>query len=125
MIRSNRILVRHKQATKLHVKRPTVEIVDFEAVTTYAVIPSVVGFSRPLSERETKFLADGERADDFRVFDSSSQLYAADDKLGVTGDIIFDHLGFDWRIVGAKTWGDGSRHNWYKIQKISLGGETK
>lgn len=123
MIRSNRTLHRHKYP--IPIKRPTTAIVDFETVETFEDIPPVFAFTRPLSDNETKFLADGQSADDFLVFDCATILYAADDKLGVKGDIIFNHKGFDWRIVGAKYWGQTTtRHNWYKIQKISIGGET-
>jgi hypothetical protein len=45
-------------------------------------------------------------------------LFAADDKLGVVGDIIVNHLGFDWRVIQAISWGPGTRHNSYQIQKF-------
>lgn len=124
MIRSNRILRQHKYP--IQVKRSQITKVDFETKEAFVDIPNVFGFTRPLSDNDTKFLSDGQRADDYMVFNSATILYAADDKLQIKGDIIFDHKGFDWRVVSAKYWGkDSSRHNWYRIQKISKGGQTK
>lgn len=118
MIRSNSILVGRKGP--LSVVRFIVTEVDFEQVTTPQPPFTVRANSRPLNNQETRFLAEGQRAESFRVINCSERLFTADDKLGVVGDIIQAHLGFDWRVVGAKEWGDGTRHNSYTIQKSQV-----
>lgn len=116
MIRSNTIFMRRK--TRLTVISHTVSVVDFENVTVELPSFTVPANTRPLNDRETKFLEEGQRAESFRVLNCSETLLTADDKLGVVGDIIQNHLGFDWRVVGSKPWGDGTRHNSYTIQNF-------
>lgn len=118
MIRSNSRLSRRK--IKLTVIRQTVSVVDFENVTVDEPPFTVPANTRPLNDRETKFLQEGQRAESFRVLNCSETLLTADDKLGVVGDIIQNHLGFDWRVIGNKSWGDGTRHNSYTIQNFRV-----
>lgn len=115
-IRSSRLLrnkKRHMQAVS------TVSVlVDHEYVSQLQPPRSIFASSRPLSKKETEFLRDGQRRDDYRMVNCDDKLFAADDKLGVIGDIIPNHLGFDWRVIQAIEWGDGDRHNSYQIQKF-------
>lgn len=116
MIRSNSILSRRK--TLLTVIRQVVSIVNFENVTVDLPPFTVPANTRPLNDRETAFLKEGQKAESFRVLNCSETLLTADDKLNVVGDIIQNLLGFDWRVVGSKTWGSGGRHNSYTIQNF-------
>lgn len=116
MIRSSRILAGRK--TTLNAVRETKELVDHEWVTTDDTPFAVFASSRPLTMQEAQMLLEGQRSDSFRVINCDDELFVADDKLGVVGDIIAGHLGFDWRVVGSTRWGAGDRHNSYKLQKI-------
>lgn len=115
-IRSSRIL-RHKKTRLTAVSFASVKI-DHEWVNTAQPARQIFASSRPLSKREVEFLREGQRRDDFRMINCDEKLFAADDKLGIIGDIIQNHLGFDWRVMQAIEWGSGNRHNSYQIQKI-------
>lgn len=116
MIRSNRILP-HKKV-RLQLVRVVSTFADAEFTNTEQPAVSILASSRPLSKKETEFLADGQRRDDYRMINCEDKLFATDDKLGVVGDIIANHLGFDWRVIQSIEWGDGTRHNSYQIQKF-------
>lgn len=118
MIRSSRILAGRKQ--RMTALRPDMQKIDHEWVEVGTVEFSIFASSRPLGMKEAQMLEEGQRSDEFRVINCDEELFAADDKLGVVGDIIPNHLGFDWRVVGSTRWGDGSRHNSYKLQKFQL-----
>ena len=79
---------------------------------------ALLASSRPLTWQEMQLLQEGERSDHFRVINCDDELFAADDKQQVAGDIIVGHLGNDWRVIASMRWGDGHRHNSYKIQKF-------
>lgn len=115
-IRSSRIL-RHKKST-LYAQSFVSTKVDHEWVNTAQPARPIFASSRPLSKAETQFLKEGQRRDDYRMVNCDDVLFAADDKLGVVGDIIVNHLGFDWRVIQAISWGTGTRHNSYQIQKF-------
>lgn len=114
-IRSSRIL-RHKKGP-LQVVSFTSAKVDHEWVNTAQPPRTVLASSRPLAKAEVQLLLEGQRRDDYRMVNCDDKLFAADDKLGIIGDIIQNHLGFDWRVIQAIEWGDGNRHNSYQIQK--------
>lgn len=116
MIQSSRVLTSRKAT--LSALRETKALVDHEWVTTGGTPFTVFASSRPLTMQEAQMLLEGQRSDSFRVINCDDELFVADDKLGVVGDIIAGHLGFDWRVVGATRWGAGFRHNSYKLQKI-------
>ena len=114
-IRSSRIL-RHKKRP-LQVRSTVSTKIDHEWKNVLQPARTVLASSRPLGKAEVQFLLEGQRRDDYRMVNCDDVLYAADDKLGIIGDIIADHLGFDWRVIQAIYWGDGTRHNSYQIQK--------
>lgn len=114
-IRSSRIL-RHKKSP-LQVVSFTSAKVDHEWVNTAELPRTVLASSRPLAKAEVQLLLEGQRRDDYRMVNCDEKLFAADDKLGIIGDIIQNHLGFDWRVIQAIEWGEGNRHNSYQIQK--------
>jgi hypothetical protein len=116
MIRSGRLL-RNKKS-RLQAQSFTSALVDHEWVNTPLPARPIFASSRPLSKKETEFLKEGERRDDYRMINCDDVLFATDDKLGIIGDIIVGHLGFDWRVIQELKWGDGTRHNSYQIQKI-------
>ncbi len=116
VIRSNAILAKRK--IPLTVQRYDVVIVDHEYVRTPQTPFNIVANPRPLNDKETKFLSEGNKADSFRVLNTSTRLRTTDDKLGIVGDEILNHLGANWRVVGEKPWGLGERHNWYMIEKF-------
>lgn len=115
-IRSSRLL-RNKK-TRLQAQSFTSALVDHEWVNAPQPARPIFASSRPLSKKETEFLKEGERRDDYRMINCDDVLFATDDKLGIIGDIIVGHLGFDWRVIQELKWGDGTRHNSYQIQKI-------
>lgn len=115
-IRSSHIL-RHKKK-RLQVVRVSSQLVDHEYVNMELPPFPVLASSRPLSKKEVEFLPEGQRRDDYRMINCNDKLFAADDKLGVVGDIILGELGFDWRVIQAIEWGEGQRHNSYQIQKF-------
>lgn len=115
-IRSSRIL-RHKK-TRLQAQSFVSTKVDHEWINAPQPLRNIFASSRPLSKAETQFLKEGQRRDDYRMINCDDVLFAADDKLGVTGDIIVNHLGFDWRVIQSLSWGSGTRHNSYQIQKF-------
>lgn len=114
-IRSSRIL-RHKKGP-LQVVSFVSSLIDHEWVSSPSLPRTVLASSRPLAKAEVQFLLEGQRRDDYRMVNCDEKLFAADDKLGIIGDIIQNHLGFDWRVIQAVEWGDGTRHNSYQIQK--------
>lgn len=118
VIRSD--LVLRSRKGPLTVQRYDVAKVDFEYVRTPQALFTVLANPRPLNDKETQFLSEGQRADSLRVINTSTRLRTADDKLGAVGDEILGHLGFDWRVVGDKPWGQGDRHNWYMIEKFRV-----
>lgn len=118
MIRSSRILAHNKR--RMTALRPVMEKIDLEWKETSATPITIFASSRPLGMKEAQMLEEGQRSDEFRVINCDEELFAADDKLGVVGDIIPNHLGFDWRVVGSTRWREGSTHNSYKLQKIKL-----
>lgn len=118
MIRSSRILSNRK--AWLDCLRPAQALVDAEWVNTGATPMRVFASSRPLNHKEAQLLIEGQRSDEFRVINCDQILYAADDKLGVIGDIVTNHLGFHWRVVASIQWGDGTRHNSYRLHKYAL-----
>ena len=115
MIISNRILAARKKP--ITVVSVTTAIVNHKNVETESAPFTVLGNSRPVNDADTKFLPEGQRADFYRVFNTSTKLRTTDDKASVKGDIIKNHLGFNWRVVRQKTWGRGDRHNAYVIIK--------
>jgi hypothetical protein len=115
-IRSSRIL-RNKKGP-LKVSSVTSTLVDHEYVNVQQPARTIYASQRPLTKKETDFLPEGQRADYYRMVNCDDKLFAADDKLGVIGDIIVGLLGFDWRVIQAIEWGAGDRHNSYQIQKF-------
>lgn len=115
-IRSSRILRHKKKPMKAASFVST--LVDHEWVNVQQPTRTIFASSRPLSKSETQFLAEGQRRDDHRMINCDERLFAADDKLGIIGDIILGELGFDWRVIQELIWGDGTRHNSYQIQKF-------
>lgn len=115
-IRSSRIL-RNKKGL-LKVSSIVSTLVDHEYVNVEQPLRDIFASQRPLSKKETEFLPEGQRADYYRMVNCDDKLFAADDKLGVIGDIIVGLLGFDWRVIQAIEWGAGDRHNSYQIQKF-------
>jgi hypothetical protein len=114
-IRSSRLL-RNKKST-LNVVSSSSALVDHEWVNTPLPPRPIFASSRPLGKAETQFLREGQRRDDYRMVNCDDVLFAADDKLGIIGDIIVNHLGFDWCVIQELKWGNGTRHNSYQIQK--------
>lgn len=98
----------------------TVTVVNHQLQESRGTPFTVLANSRPLNSKETEFLSEGQRADDFRVFNCETNLQVADDKNEQAGYIVTAHLGFEWRLVGEKSWGDESRHNYYMMQKIGV-----
>lgn len=117
-IRSSRLL-RNKKSILTAQSFVSVKV-DHEWINTPQAPRPIFASSRPLSKKETEFLAEGQRRDDYRMINCDELLFAADDKLGVIGDIIVGHLGFDWRVIQEIKWGDGTRHNSYQIQKFKV-----
>lgn len=117
-IRSNRVLTRRKSLVTII--PVTVTVVNHQLQSTRGTPFTVLANSRPLNSRETEFLAEGQRADDFRIFNCETNLQVADDKNEQAGAIVTNHLGFEWRLVGEKNWGTGNRHNYYMMQKIGV-----
>ncbi len=115
-IRSSRLLRNKKKL--LNVVRVNSQLVDHEYTNVELPPFPVFASSRPLSKKETEFLTEGQRRDDYRMINCDDKLFAADDKLGIVGDIILGELGFDWRVIQAIEWGEANRHNSYQIQKF-------
>lgn len=116
MIRSNRVLRRNKIIVE--VVRTHFQVLNHQIVETDEPPFTILANSRPMQNNETQFLPAGQRADFYRVLTCSEKLFVADDNAATTSDKIVNHLGFDWRVVGSKEWGDGGRHNTYTIIKI-------
>jgi len=123
MIRSSNIL-KHRKGPII-VASYDANTVDYEGVQVENGRKTIFSFSRPLNDRETRFLKEGQRSDHFRVLNYSGRLSIADDILGVVGDTIENHLGFRWRVVGGKEWGDATQHSNYMIQKIGVENATQ
>lgn len=116
-IQSSRILPHKKR--KLNCQRQAMQFIDHEWVKDGTPQEFTVFAShRPLTKQEQQLLPEGARSDNYRVINCDEELYVADDKLQVTGDIIVGVLGFDWRVVGSTRWGEGNRHNSYTIQQF-------
>lgn len=117
-IHSRQILRNRK--IKMNGVRVTMQLADHEWVESAQTPFQITASHRPLGAKELQMLPEGQRSDTYRVINCEERLSVADDKLGVVGDIILGLLGFDWRVVDAMEWGDGNRHNRYRLQKIRI-----
>lgn len=118
MIRSSNIL--NSRKVNMACIRQGMEFVDHEWVSTGVNQEfTIFASQRPLGIKEVQMLLEGQRSDQFRVINCDEELYVADDKMGVIGDIVTNLLGAHWRVVGATQWGEGNRHNSYRLQKYA------